>query len=161
MQLTINNLKTRRANNGIGIHYDPEYVYENGQFAKANGFYEATTAINNGNFISMELTYPTIGITSQGTLGEILIVQTIIQGEISWKDKKVGNTFFPCAYIFDINGAPIVELGNGYNLDQKNIMVFKTLEEFLKIHFNLLETSKQNIFYYHTEQQGLEQGPKK
>ena len=146
MQLVVSNLRTRGEKDTISVDIEPKYSYIDSQIVGDKGFQDVISAINNGTFVSIDLTYPITGITHNGKLGKKIITQTIIQGDMMHIDKQIGSTIVPCSYILDNKGNPVVELGNGVSLDDKNICLFKTPEEFLDLHDKFLYISSYNYF---------------
>lgn len=146
MQLAVSNLRTRGEKETISVDIELKYSYVDGKLVGDKGFKDVMSSINNGTFVSVDLTYPITGITHNGKLGKKIITQTIIQGDMIYRDKQIESMIVPCAYIIDNRGNSIIELGNEVSLDDKNICLFKTPEEFLDLHNKFLYISSYNYF---------------
>ena len=61
-------------------------------------------------------------------------------------DNQIGSSIVPCSYILDNKGNPIIKLDNETDLDDKNICLFKTTDDFLDLHNKFLYISSYNYF---------------
>ena len=146
MQLIVSNLKTRSEKDTIIVNMGLKYSYVDGRLVGDEEFQNVISAINNGTFVSIDLTYPITGITHNGKLGQKTITQTIIQGDMMYIDNQIGSSIVPCSYILDNKGNPIIKLDNETDLDDKNICLFKTTDDFLDLHNKFLYISSYNYF---------------
>ena len=79
MQLIVSNLKTRSEKDTIIVNMGLKYFYVDGRLIGDEEFQNVISAINNGTFVSIDLTYPITGITHNGKLGQKQLLKRLFK----------------------------------------------------------------------------------